>query len=260
MNEVLKNIQAHKSIRHFKKQEVEEHKLNAILEAATRASSSGNMQAYSIIVTRDPEMKKKMYKAHFSQEMYLEASLFLTFCADFRRMRSWLNINDAPMNFDNPMSFMISAIDAVLAAQTAALAAESLGLGLCYMGTTLASALEIGPILKCPKNVVPVVGFVLGYPDEKPKHRDRLPLESIVHQETYYEQTPEEIELTYKEKAKEGMKRYLSHPELASAIKASKVKNLAQVYTQIKYTRESHLKYSKDLIDYLREQNFLSAF
>ncbi|WP_371726596.1 nitroreductase family protein [Bdellovibrio sp. NC01] len=247
----------HRSIRKYKKDPVEEDKLQRILTAATRASSSGNMQAYSIIVTSDADIKEALYKPHFEQSMVIEAPLLLTFCADFHRMREWLKISDAPMNFDNFMSFMIASIDAILASQNAALAAEAEGLGICYMGTTLASCAEIGEILGCPKNVVPVVGFSLGYPDESPVLRDRLPLESIVHRERYNDFSETRLKDSYREKEIAGMKRYLSDPELAKRVTESGVENLAQLYTIMKYTRESHLQYSQTVLSYLEQQGFM---
>jgi len=251
VNKTIELLQNHRSIRKFKSDPIEEEKLNLILETATRASSSGNMQAYSIIVTRDQAMKEKMFEAHFKQEMLLEAPVFLTFCADFNRMRKWLTQNKASMNFDNFMSFMIASIDAILASQIAAVAAESLGLGLCYMGTTLASAHELGEILDCPSNVIPVAGYVLGYPDETPELRNRLPREGIVHFERYQDYSDSEIDSLHHQKNEEGMKRYASHTELGD------IDNLARVYTELKYTRESHLKYSQDLLSYLQTQNFM---
>lgn len=258
MEQLLDLISNHTSIRSFKKDSVPEDVLEKILLAASRASSSGNMQAYSIIVTRDQAMKEKLFKAHFEQEMLLEAPIFLTFCADFNRMRKWLQVSEAPENFDNYMSFMIGAIDAILASQNAALAAEAQGLGICYMGTTLASTLEIAEILNCPDNVVPVAGFVLGYPDERPIKRDRLSLSAIVHDETYKDYSAEDILAIYAEKEKAGMKRYRENPELKKMIEEMDIKNLAQVYTRAKYTRESHIGYSKNVLKCLREKQFMN--
>lgn len=257
MNEVLKQIHAHRSIRKFKMKGIEEKVLKEILEAATMASSSGNMQAYSIIVTKEKKMKEKMFEAHFEQTMLMDAPVFLTFCADFHRMRRWVEVSEAKNNFDNFMSFMIASIDAVLASQNAALAAESLGLGLCYMGTTLASAGQIGEILELPKHVIPVVGFALGYPDEKPEMRKRLPMNGIIHEEKYKDYSDESIKITYREKERSGMKRYSRHPALAKKIGRNRNLNLAQVYTELKYTEETHIKYSNDLLNYLVDQDFL---
>lgn len=245
MNKVLRQIHAHRSIRRFKEKEVDDSTLNVILEAATAASSSGNMQVYSIIVTREKGMKEKIFKAHFEQSMLMEAPIFLTFCADFNRMRKWIQIREAANNFDNYMSFMIASIDAILASQNAALAAESLGLGICYMGTTLASAHEIGMALELPHHVVPVVGFALGYPDESPDKRKRLPLEAIVHNEKYQDYSEESVLKIYEEKERLGRERYSE--------------NLAKIYTEKKYTEESHLKYSENLLNFLFSQKFIQG-
>lgn len=251
-------IHGHASVRSYKKNPVPEDLLNKILLAASRASSSGNMQAYSVILTREEKKKRELFEPHFRQEMVLQAPVIMTFCADFHRMRKWLELSDAPDNFDNFMSFMIGAIDAVLASQNAVIAAEAEGLGVCYMGTTLASCLKIASILKCPENVVPVVGFALGYPEETPPIRDRLPLSGIVHQETYREYTNEELLNIYSEKEKLGMRRYMESPKLRKMVLENNIKNLAQVYTKAKYTRESHLEYSKDVLECLQKQNFLN--
>ena len=161
MNPVIETIESHRSIRAYKPDPVPEELLKNILEAGIHASSSGNMQTYSIIVTRDRALRETLYDPHMEQDMVLDAPVLLTFCADFHRMRHWLALNNAPDNFDNFMAFMIGAIDAVLVSQNVALAAESCGLGICYMGSTLANCDQIGRILKLPPNVVPVVGFSL---------------------------------------------------------------------------------------------------
>ncbi len=250
-------INSHRSIRSYQNKPVPEEVLERILQASTRASSSGNMQAYSIIVTTDEKIKAKLLEPHFNQSMITEAPALLTFCADFHRRRQWLEINQAPENFDNFISFMIAAIDAVLASQNAALAAEAEGLGICYMGTTLASTDRIAKILSCPKNVVPVVGFSLGYSNENIDIRDRLPLSGIVHREVYSAYSPAAINKIYQQREEIGFKRYMQNEELRKRVTEVGAVNLAQVYTKAKYTRESHLKYSQDVYNFLVEQNFM---
>ncbi|MFN8672323.1 MAG: nitroreductase family protein [Candidatus Sericytochromatia bacterium] len=250
---------SHKSIRKFKKSDVSNDLLKKIAENSIKGtSSSGNMQTFSIIITKDEELKKELYPLHFNQEMVLEAPVLVTFCSDFSRMRKWLEINEAKENFDNFMSFMIGSIDATLVSQTFALLAESEGLGICYMGTTLANCKKIGKLLNLPQNVVPVVGFVLGYPDEEPSNRDRLPLEGLVHFEKYNNHSKEEISEIYKEREEKGWDRYMSIPELKKLVEENKVNNLAQIYTTIKYTKESHIEYSNTVLNYLKEQNFFN--
>lgn len=253
---ILDHIKNHRSIRKFKPDAVPESLLNEVLNAALRASSSGNMQAYSVIVTTDPEIRAELAAPHFHQSMVQDAPVFLTFCADFHRMRKWLKLREAPENFDNFMSFMIGSIDAILAAQNAALAAEALSLGICFLGTTLASCDEIGRILKCPEHVVPVVGFSLGYPDEQPSSRDRLPIEALVHRERYQAPSTETVERTYEQRETAGWDRYMAIPELRQKVEESGARNLAQIYTKVKYTRESHEAYSRTVQAFLKAQGF----
>ncbi|WP_186577009.1 nitroreductase family protein [Aquibacillus kalidii] len=251
-------IHGHRSIREYEDKEVSNELLDQILDAGIRASSSGNMQAYSIIVTKDKELRKELYAAHMEQSMVVDAPILLTFCADFNRMRRWLSLHEAPQNFDNIMSFMIGAIDATLVSQNCALAAENAGLGLCYMGSTLANCDQIGKILNLPANVVPVVGYSLGYPAENPSQRDRLPRNGLVHYEQYNDYSNESILEIYKEREEKGWQRYMANPELKEMIEKLGLQNLAEIYTVAKYTKESHQEFSQTVLNYLRKQNFMN--
>ncbi len=253
---IIDTIQQHRSIRKYKPDPVPDTLLEEILAAGIRASSSGNMQAYSIIVTQERALREQLHAPHMQQSMVLDAPVLLTFCADFHRMRRWLTLRNAPDSFDNFMSFMVAAIDAVLVSQNVALAAESKGLGICYMGSTLANCDQIGRILQLPKSVVPVVGFSLGYPAEKPAPRDRLPLDGLVHYETYQDYTDERINEVYRARDVNGWKRYMSAPRLRKMIAESDVENLAQIYSTLKYTREKHEQFAENILNYLQEQEF----
>ena len=232
--------------------------LQRVLAAGVRASSSGNMQAYSIIVTRDRALRERLHAPHMEQDMVLQAPVLVTFCSDFHRMRRWLRLSDAEDNFDDFMSFMIGAIDAVLVSQNVALAAEAEGLGICYMGSTLANCDQIGSILRLPDNVVPVVGFVLGHPAEDPAPRDRLPLDGLVHDETYGPYSDERIRDIYRDREIAGWERYMANPRLRERVDASGVRNLAQLYTTVKYTRASHREFARTVLDYLARQDFMA--
>ena len=256
--DTIETIHHRRSIRQYRPDPVPDDLLTDLLEAGVRASSSGNMQSYSIIVTRDRALREQLYEPHMEQSMVLDAPVLLTFCADFRRMRHWLRLSDAPDNFDNFMSFMIAAIDATLVSQNVALAAEARGLGICYMGSTLANCDQIGRLLQLPPGVFPVVGFSLGWPDEDPAPRDRLPLDGLVHDETYHDYSDDRIREIYHQRELRGWERYMSFPRLRAMIADSGVQNLAQVYTVVKYTRESHQAFSETVLSYLREQGFMS--
>ncbi|MGI2328406.1 nitroreductase family protein [Planococcus sp. YIM B11945] len=251
-------INGHRSIREYEDKEISQELLDEILEAGIRASSSGNMQTYSIVVTKDKELKEKLYDAHMEQSMVVDAPVLLTFCADFNRMRKWLELNDAPVHFDNFMSLMIGAIDAALVAQNCALAAENAGLGICYMGSTLANCDQIGELLNLPENVVPIVGYSVGYPAENPAPRDRLPKHGIVHYDQYQDYSEEDILDIYKERNEKGWDRYMNVPRLKEMTEQLGLKNLAQIYTIAKYTKESHMEFSQTVLNYLEKQNFMN--
>ncbi|MCB0046734.1 MAG: nitroreductase family protein [Caldilineaceae bacterium] len=253
---VYETITRHRSIRSYCPDPVPEELLTRILEAGIRASSSGNMQTYSVIVTRDRGLREALYVPHMEQNMVLDAPVLLTFCADFHRMRRWLALSDAPDGFDNFMSFIVAAIDAILVSQNVALAAEAEGLGICYMGSTLANCDQIGAILQLPEGVVPVVGFSLGYPAEDPAPRDRLPLDGLVHQETYQAYSDARIREIYAEREIKGRERYMSVPRLRRLVEEHGVENLAQLYSSVKYTRASHEEFSRRVLDYLQTQDF----
>lgn len=255
--ELFDVIHGHRSIRDFKPDAVGDHLVRRAIEAGIRASSSGNMQTYSVIVTSDPELREQLYWAHLEQEMVRQAPLVVTFCADFRRMRKWLRINDAPDNFDDFFAFLVAAIDAILVSQNVAIAAEAQGLGICYLGSTLANVDRVGEILRIPAGVVPVVGFVMGWPGEDPVPRDRLPYHGLVHDEMYRDHTDDEIREIYKARNKAGWERYMANSRLRALVEEAGAENLAQLYTMVKYTKEGHAQYTKTVLDYLRKQGFL---
>jgi nitroreductase len=256
--DLLNLIKKHRSIRKYKPDPIPDQILMDILDCGIRASSSGNMQTYSIIVTKDVENRNRLLEPHMDQKMVIDAPVFLTFCADFHRMRRWLELSQAPDNFDNFFSFLIAAIDAILVSQNVALAAEAKGLGICYLGSTLANADQIGEILELPANVVPVVGFSLGYPAEQPALRDRLPGEALIHMEKYQAHSDQALLDFYQERETKGWLRYMKSQWLQEQVEQHDVKNLAQLYTKVKYTRQSHQRISQNLLNHLAQQDFMN--
>ncbi|MFO7616451.1 MAG: nitroreductase family protein [Bacteroidales bacterium] len=246
---MLDTLLNHKSIRKFKPNPVEEEKLKLILEAASRASTTGNMQVYSIVVTTDEEIRKQIWASHFRQDMVLQAPVHLTFCADFNRFSKWCAQRGADPGYDNFLSFLTGAIDALLAAQNAALAAEEQGLGICYLGTVTWMAHRFIDILELPRLVIPVAAIVLGYPDEDPGLTDRLPLEGIVHQEKYADYPPESIDQFYQ--PKEAL------PSTAELLKENGMDSLARIFTEKRYTRKDNRHFSRLFLEVLRNQGFM---
>lgn len=246
----LETLLQHRSIRKYKQDPIPENILNSILEAGSRAATTGNMQVYSIVVTRDQEMKNQLLPLHFGQKMIAEAPVVLTFCADFNRFNQWCELRNAGPGYDNFLSFMTAAIDALLVAQNCVVAAEDFGLGTCYLGTTTYMADKIIDVLKLPKGVVPVTTVTIGYPAEMPGLTDRLPMRAVVHYETYNEFDAATIDALYAEKE--------NSEEYNKFVTDSQVDNLAQVFTQKRYTKKDNVAFSKSLLAVLQKQGFVN--
>jgi len=240
----------HRSIRKYKADPIPNTILDYILEAGTRAATTGNMQLYSIVVTTDEGIKEELAPCHFNQPMVREAPVVLTFCADFNRFNLWCRQRKAEPGYDNFLSFFTAAIDALLVAQNVCVAAEDAGLGTCYLGTTTYMAGKIIDILNLPGGVVPVTTLTLGYPDERPELTDRLPLEAVVHREKYQDYDASDIDLHYREK--ELMATYQTF------IKENGKETLAQVFTDVRYKKDDNILFSKSLLDILSKQGFMN--
>jgi nitroreductase len=248
--DTITTINNHRSIRKFKQDSIGDEILNQILIAGSRASTTGNMQVYSIIVTKDEERKRKLWELHFRQNMVLQAPVILTFCADFYRFNQWCFLRDAQPGYDNFLSFYTASIDALLAAQNVAIAAESFGLGICYLGTTTYMAEPIIDLLNCPEGVVPVTTLVVGYPDESPELTDRLPMDAIVHLESYQDFTKEKINQLYAEKE--------NLPLTTKLLEENQLENLAKIFTQKRYTKKDNVAFSKSFLDAINKQGFMN--
>ena len=246
---MLNLLNQHRTVRKYADQKIETELLKQLLESACRSSNTGNMQAYSIVVTTDQKLKDQLSPAHFNQKMISQAPVVLTFCADFNRFTKWCEQREADPGYDNFQSFMATAIDALIAAQTFCIAAESVGLGICYLGTTTYNAQEIIDTLKLPKLVVPITTITVGYPAETPELTDRLPLEAVVHYETYKNYSPDDIDKLYSEKeTSELYKRFVAENDKET---------LAQVFTDIRYSRKNNEFFSEKFLQVLQDQGFL---
>lgn len=254
MAEISDILPDRRTIRKYSSEPVDDKLLNDLLSMACRASTTGNMQVYSIIINRDIEKKRELSPLHFNQKMIIEAPVVLTFCADFNRFNKWCRLRNAVPGYDNFLSFVTAAIDALLVAQTFCLVAESKGLGICYLGTTTYNAQKIIETLNLPGGVVPVTTVTLGWPVEKPEQPDRLPLEAVIHHETYFDYTGENLARFYKEKEnREDSKRFV---EENSSGKYS-CTSLAQVFTDVRYKKADNVYFSKMLLQVLKDQGFM---
>ncbi|MBQ7664680.1 MAG: nitroreductase family protein [Bacteroidaceae bacterium] len=242
-------IENRRSIRKYKDAAVEDALLNRLLTEAERTQTMGNLQLYSVVVTRDKEMKARLAPLHFNQPMVTQAPVVLTFCADFNRTTEWCRNRKAMPGYDNFLSFFNAASDALLYCQNFCTLAEAEGLGLCYLGTTIYMPQQIIDVLKLPKLVFPVATITIGWPNETPPQTDRLPLSAIRHNETYQPVTSESIDRDYT--AKENL------PENQEFLRINNKETLAQIFTDIRYTKKDNEAMSKGLFAALRHQGFI---
>ncbi len=246
---------SHRSIRSFTPQDIDDTLLKKILYAGLRSSSAGNMQTWSVIVTKDGAQKEWLYQAHRQQQMILEAPLLLTFCADVFRMREWIRVNNSRQSFDDFLGFLTGTVDAVIAAQTISLAAESVGLGICYLGTTWWAANKLIEFFELPQGVFPVTSLVVGYPAEDPPLRDRLPLELIVHHAKYRRLSDQEIRQSHAAREQKAWQRYNAIPSLREELAQAGITRVTDFYTsEFKYSKELHQHISEMLLDTLQKQ------
>lgn len=245
----MKNLLTRRSIRKYSERPVDEQLLGRLLNEAARTQTMGNLQLYSVVVTRSQEMKQRLAPAHFSQPMVTEAPVVLTVCADFNRTSQWARCRKAEPGYDNLLSFLNAAIDALLYTQTLCCLMDEEGLGYCYLGTTVYQPQQIIDTLQLPRLVMPIATLTVGWPAEEPPLSDRLPMESFVHQETYKDYTPADIDRFYAYKESLAENRHfceINHKE-----------TLAQIFTDIRYTKHDNEAMSTTILDTLRRQGFL---
>jgi len=187
MNKVIDLIKNHRSIRKFKQEPVSDEKVLSIIEAAGAASTSNFIQAYSVI--RVTNKKNRMQIAELAGfQTWVEISpIFIVFCADLKRSENTCLFENKEMASGFTEQFIIATVDVALAAQNAMIAAESLGLGGVFIGGIRNDPEKVCELLKIPNHVYPVFGMCLGYPDEKPEQKPRLPVNVILKEDYYYE-------------------------------------------------------------------------
>ncbi len=241
-------LNKHITIRKFSNKEVDDNLINSIVYSGTRASTTGNMQLYSVVIAKDRNQREKLAPCHFNQPVAANAPVLLTFVADFNRFVNWCNYRRAKAGYNNFLSFFTAAIDTMLFAQNVCVAAENNGLGICYLGTTTYNAKEISSILELPKLTFPVTTVALGYPDENPELADRIPVEGIIHREKYRNYSEEAINKLYSFKEDlESSKQF---------IKENGKETLAQVFTDVRYKKTDNEFFSDKMINFLKEQGF----
>ncbi|KQO18451.1 oxygen-insensitive NADPH nitroreductase [Paenibacillus sp. Leaf72] len=188
MNDIVKHLQSHRSIRKFKPDTISEEQLGQIMASAQAASTSSNIQAYSVIGVRDTSKKRDLAKLAGGQRHVEECPLFLVWCADLHRAQVAVRMHTSDIELElhqNVETFLVATVDAALAAQNAAVAAEALGLGTVFIGGIRNDMQQVVDLLHLPRLVYPVFGMCIGISDQMPTKRPRLPVQSVYHDERY---------------------------------------------------------------------------
>ena len=241
-------FQERRSVRSFADREVSDSLLDSIIERAMRAPTTGNMQLYTVVVTREEEMLEKLRPAHFSQPASISAKVLLTVCADFNRFTRWCEISGADPGYDNFLSFASAMLDATIFAQQIVTIAETEGLGTCYLGTVTYNADSVSEILELPEMVVPVACIAIGWPTNQGEVTERLPLDAIRCFEKYPKHSDSRIKELYSVKD--------NYAPNAKYVQENGKTSLAQVFTDVRYPRSMNENFSIRFLELLKRKRF----
>ena len=184
-NTVFELIQRHASVRKFTKEPVAKSIIESIISASQRASTSSNLQAYTVIAVNETNKIASLSEICGHQQFIQEAPVFLIWCADLARIDRACQLRGYKQDTSHLESFLVAVIDTALAAQNAALAAESIGLGICYIGAVRNHPEKAIDLLALPRLTFPIIGMTIGWPSKQPKIRPRLGLRAILHWNRY---------------------------------------------------------------------------
>lgn len=185
MHDVLDLLKSHRSIRKFTAQPVADEWIERIVACGQAAATSSNLQATTVIRVRDGARRARIAEVAGGQDYVASAGAFLVFCADLHRARLACELRGGSFCPGMTEHFILATVDAALFAQNCAVAAESLGLGICYIGAVRNDPQAVADLLELPESVYPVFGMCLGFPNQDPGPKPRLALEVVLREETY---------------------------------------------------------------------------
>lgn len=197
MNQTIELLKSHRSIRKYTARPVDETTLTTILEAGQCASTSHFVQAYSIIKVDNPGVRESISELAGSQRWIVEAPVFLIFCADLNRLERACSLHGKVMTRGYSEQLVTATVDTALIAQNVMVASESLGLGGVFIGGIRNDPEKVCRLLDIPDNAYPVFGMCLGYPDDDPGTKPRLPLDVVLKRETHGNTEPAELMSAY---------------------------------------------------------------
>ena len=242
-SETIDLLKKHRSVRQFKPESISQDVLDEILDCGLRASNTGNMQLYSIIVTRQEPLRSELCKLHFGQ--CATAPLWLTVCVDVARYHHYCRVNQCDEPYGNLLWFTSALVDASLCAQNICVAAEARGLGFCYLGTVNYNTRQIADLLQCPQGVVPVIALAMGHPAEEPRYSERLGQDAVVHQETYHVPTDEQLIAMHRVRDDDPFNQEM--------VRQNGTRNYCEIFTTKRYPREMNEAVSRDLLQFLKD-------
>ncbi len=199
MNPVIDQLLAHRSIRRFRDEPVSDELFEQIIHAAQCAASSSFFQACTVIRVRNADTRAALAQVAGGQAYVENAPIFCVFCADLQRAELCCSMHDKTMSGGFTEQFIIATVDVALMAQNAVVAAQSAGLGICYIGALRNDPQTVCEWLKLPDHVYPVFGLCLGYPDQDTECKPRLPVSVVLKEEHYDNEADRELIQQYDE-------------------------------------------------------------
>ena len=252
-NPVIDCLMNHRSVRKYSSKPIEPDKLETILTAGTRAATAGNLQFYSFVVVDDDEKKKELDRAWEPKAVFIsKAPVVIIALVDQYRVRRWLKLHsDRDIHNNRPINFFLGIWDALIALQNMVIAAESFGMGTCYIGSIL--EMNIAEILGVPKHVFPAGLVCIGYPEATPKLSMRLPLDAVVHRNSYRMPTDDDINRWYAERDKVWDK---VSEERKEKLKGQNIHSIGGALAVQRYSAEVVEQRSRGILDNLRRSEF----
>tara|TARA_R110001583_G_scaffold112917_1_gene263045 strand:- start:754 stop:1491 length:738 start_codon:yes stop_codon:yes gene_type:complete len=185
MNDFISLMQAHRSIRTYTDKAIEQECLESLIQAGQAAATSSFIQACTVIQVAKGDKRDQLAAFAGNQSYVAAAPVFLVFCADMHRHKVACEMHDELMQSGYTEQFLTASVDCALFAQNVVVAAESMGLGTCYIGGIRNEIEQVSSLLELPELVFPVFGLCLGYPAQQPEIKPRLPLSTVLKQERY---------------------------------------------------------------------------
>ncbi len=203
MNDTLELLRSHRSIRKFQDKPIDESLFREIMGAGQQAATSSFLQGATIIRVTDPEKRERLAEYAGNQPYVVQAAEFLIFCADLKRAAGCCEFYQKPFSGEYTEQFIIATVDAALMAQNVVVAAESCGLGICYIGGLRNNPRQVADLVALPRGVYPVFGLCLGYPAQDPEVKPRLPLDVLIKENVYSQEGDDELIREYDERIRE---------------------------------------------------------